>query len=470
MIMKGFVETPSEIVDLMVNKLFKLGPPSAQSTILDAGCGTGPFIEGIIRWCQSHNAPVPQIVGIELDPRHVSKARVKFKQYPSIRIERKDFLLDEDFEVPYDYAISNPPYVPITELSEKEKNRYRRLYETARGRFDLYLLFFERAFQRLRPGGRLVFITPEKFLYVETAAPLRKLMSSRQIEEIHLLDEKAFGSLATYPAITTIMNEEGSRETSLILRKGQVIFARFPREGSSWLPYISLSVIQSEYTLRDICERISCGVATGADAVFVKEKGELDTALKPFAFQTVSGRELSSEDWRNDNTHSMLIPYDRDGRLLKTKELGPLMNYLSRRKNHKKLKKRTCVANGKHWYAFHENPPLQAILKPKMLCKDITNRPHFWIDRKGTIVPRHSVYYLVPKDPARIDEIVDYLNSDEVKRWLESHCQHAANAFLRMQSHVLKQVPIPKRLIEPPLFSVTSESQHAQIQGERILE
>jgi len=464
--MKGYVETPPKIVDLMVEKLFKLKPPSARSRVLDPGCGTGPFIEGIVRWCSANNALIPNTVGVELDPRRARDAREKFASLSTVLIEQRDFLIPDDSSADsesFDFVIGNPPYVPITKLSEKEKKHYRTLYKTAKGRFDLYLLFFERGLRCLKPGGRLVFVTPEKFLYVETAAQLRKLMLGKQIEEIQMLDENSFGELVTYPTITTIVNEPRTSKTCLILRNGTIGHVVFPVDGSSWLPYGGISTIQSEYTLEDICERISCGVATGADAIFVKESGKFDTTLGRFAYPTVSGRELKFTDWREHPRHLMLIPYERGGRLLSSEELGALEVHLSEPENRRRLEGRTCVAR-KPWYAFHENPPLHAILKPKILCKDITNRPYFWIDREGTIVPRHSVYYIVPKDPSRIDEIAEYLNSEEAKTWLESHCQRAANGFLRIQSHILKQLPVPKRLIERSVISTTGEGHQVHSQ------
>jgi hypothetical protein len=100
----------------------------------------------------------------------------------------------------------------------------------------------------------------------------------------------------------------------------------------------------------------------------------------------------------------------------------------------------------KPWYAFHETPPLPEILRPKILCKDITERPHFWIDREGSVVPRHSVYYIVPADVAIIERLCTYLNSPEAARWLAEHCQRAASGFLRLQSNVLKAMPIPHGL------------------------
>ena len=39
--MKGYALTPPQIVDLMVEKLFRRGAPAATARILDPGCGTG---------------------------------------------------------------------------------------------------------------------------------------------------------------------------------------------------------------------------------------------------------------------------------------------------------------------------------------------------------------------------------------------------------------------------------------------
>lgn len=442
--MKGYVKTPEKIVDFMVNKLLIGRPHSPNITILDPGCGTGTFIEGIIRWYIKHSIPIPKIIGIESDSLYISEAQRKFEQYPSICIEQKDFLIcDESL---YDYIIGNPPYVPITKLSKKEKNRYRLIYKTAKGRFDLYLLFFEQALRNLKPNGRLVFITPEKFIYTETARPLRKILSTKRIEEIQMIDESTFGKLITYPTITTVTNMPGPCKTKVVLRSGRTVHVTFPTGGSSWLPKIyGTNPVNTQYTLADICLRISCGVATGADSVFIKETDNLDPDLIPFAYPTISGRELTYGSTNIKSTHSILVPYDYDGRLMKAEKLGAFMDYLSSSEIRSRLEKRFCV-NYKPWYAFHETPPLSEILQPKILCKDITSIPYFWIDREGTIIPRHSVYYIVPKEPSQIDELAEFLKSKSVREWLESNCQRAANGFIRLQSHILKQLPISERL------------------------
>jgi hypothetical protein len=266
------------------------------------------------------------------------------------------------------------------------------------------------------------------------------------VEEIHFADETTFGNLVTYPTITTVVNAPAHNEARIILRDGSNKEARLPADGSSWLPTINGRITgRPEYTLADAALRISCGVATGADAVYVTKTSQLPANLQRFAFPTIAGREIRMGG-ELSISHSMLVPYAKSGVLLREEQLGPLGAYLSQPERRGRLLRRTCVTH-KRWYAFHENPPLADILKPKILCKDITSRPFFLIDDTGEIVPRHSVYYIIPKDPSQLRELCEYLNSAEAQAWLTAHCQRAANGFLRLQSHVLKNMPVPATFV-----------------------
>lgn len=158
--MKGFVPTPPSTVDLMVGKLFRNNAPGRDSTLLDAGCGDGEFIAGVMRWCEAAGVVPPRITGIESHPERAASAAERFAACTNVEIRTADFLRAPADR--FDYVIANPPYVPITDLAIEEREAYRREYTTARGRFDLYLLFFEQALRALSPDGRLVFITPEK--------------------------------------------------------------------------------------------------------------------------------------------------------------------------------------------------------------------------------------------------------------------------------------------------------------------
>ncbi len=443
--MKGFVPTPATTVDLMVAKLFGQTPPHPSSSLLDPGCGEGVFIEGVLRYCDARGWRPPRIVGVELDPIRAETSARRFAGLDFVEIRHDDFLRSLVEE--YDYIIGNPPYVSIGQLSLEERGEYRGAFVTARGRFDLYLLFFEQALRMLRARGRLVFITPEKFLYVETARALRDLLSKYHIEELHFLDEATFGELVTYPLVTTVRAGASTERTTVRARNGSLRSASL-HTANSWLPLLDDD--GGEHVgvrLADVARRVSCGVATGADSIFVVRSEEVPKDIAALAHPTISGRELS--DSMIEKTRSrMLVPYDATGQLLPEHALSALGSYLGVPHRRARLEARTCNAR-KPWYAFHDSCALSEILRPKLLCKDITASPHFFVDWRGSIVPRHSVYYIVPTVPDHLVSLASYLNSREARVWMARNCQRAAGGFLRLQSQVLKRLPLPSEFVPP---------------------
>lgn len=454
---EGKVETPFRLASYMVDKLFRKAPPSPESRVLDPGCGRGVFIRAIISWCKEHGYEVPEVVGVELDPLLASEAFEIFKSVPKVKIVQGDFLaMSEDSLGAFDYVVSNPPYISYEKIDPRQREVYKKMFASAVGRFDTYILFFEKALKLLKDGGRLVFVTPEKYLYVLSASNLRKLLAKYTVEELELLSEDVFGNVLAYPAITVVRKTCGQNEelTLVKLRNGRSLTVTLPGDGSPWISSILgkgiLTRSESLLRLGDIAVRISPGVATGCDEVFVVQRSALPRELEPFAYLTISGNELAmfkpgeSVDY-SKLKHAMLVPYSMDGELLDERSARPLVEYLSRYRA--RLESRYVVRTGKKkWHAFHEDPPLRDMLKPKILFPDIAREPAFYLDEKGLIVPRHTVYYIVPKSFIDIRELVKYLNSDRAKEWLKTHCQRAANEYLRLQTHVLKHLPLPEDL------------------------
>lgn len=277
--MKGHHPTPPSLAEQMARRLFGADPPDADSRILYPGCGTAPFPAAVEHLCAEKNWPLPTGYALDSSGELLTEARQRNLQH--VQFERRDFLAPEMTESsPYDYILGNPPYVPIEGLSENEKSRYKAQFKTATGRFDLYLLFFERALSLLADGGRLTFVTPEKWEYVDTAHPLRRLLtgSKYHVEEIHHIDEDAFTDLVTFPSVTTIRRIPDSaspHQTTVHLRDGTTHQTALPSNGESWASAVrgaDLSDLNTGVTLGDVTQRISAGMATGADAEFVYKK------------------------------------------------------------------------------------------------------------------------------------------------------------------------------------------------------
>ncbi|MDL0120609.1 TaqI-like C-terminal specificity domain-containing protein [Halobacterium salinarum] len=443
--MKGHVPTPDTLATHIVEKLFET-PPDSTDRILYPGCGKGPFIQAVHDYCNTHDVPTPDGVAIELDPEHLEDARERHAD-KNVELLERDFLKDIDDFDEFDYIVGNPPYVPIEALHEDEKQRYRSKFDTAEGRFDLYILFLEQALGVLKDGGWLSFVTPEKYEYVGTAEPLRRLLTTYHVEEIEHVEEDAFGGLITFPAVTTVSNTI-SGTTHIKRRDGTTGDVKLPTDGSSWASTVREGDVSmdSGVTLGEVCERISCGVATGADKVFVEDDDEVAPQLREWTYPTTSGKQLRINNGP-DSGQVLISPYDEDGNLPLEDELGAYGDWAELYRD--RLEDRSCYEKGRRaWYAWHENPPMTDILQPKLVCKDITEAPHFWRDDSGEVLPRHSVYYLIPKEDVGIEELQEYLNSAVTEAWLEANCQRAANGFLRMQSTVLKGLPVPQEFGE----------------------
>lgn len=179
----------------------------ASIRVLDAGCGDGRLLVAVAREA-SRRGVRAGCEGVELD---AAAARWTQDLEPLVRagargalaawrVRHLDFLLD-DVDSDYDAAIANPPYVPWRALAEPARARLRARTQHAAG--DLAGMFVQRLLQRLRPGGRLCVIVPNKLLAAGYAAELRRaLLGDATIEDIwDLSSERIFDGHASYPVV-----------------------------------------------------------------------------------------------------------------------------------------------------------------------------------------------------------------------------------------------------------------------------
>jgi hypothetical protein len=86
----------------------------------------------------------------------------------------------------------------------------RKRFRTARGNFDLYVLFIERALELLKPSGRCGLIIPNKWATLDYARACRELLhKDATIEKvIDLSSSKVFTDASVYPHILIFCKQE----------------------------------------------------------------------------------------------------------------------------------------------------------------------------------------------------------------------------------------------------------------------
>ena len=107
----------------------------------------------------------------------------------------------------FDAVLGNPPYLNIRRLTQTHgatvKRYLRQHYRCARGSYDLYVLFLEKAFELLRPGGVCGFIVPNKLATLNYARPCRTMLLEQAtiLQMVDLASSSAFPEAGVYPYV-----------------------------------------------------------------------------------------------------------------------------------------------------------------------------------------------------------------------------------------------------------------------------
>jgi len=185
----GAVSTPPDVVRFMIDVS---GIKKWEGlSILEPGCGFCNFTREI--YC---NHPNNKFWGVEINE---NVYEFIIKMFPQscfkneiFHIEKEDFLLWQTDER-FDLVIGNPPYgipgskrYPI-KVPEETREKYRKLFETAKGKYNMYGYFIEKGVKLLKEGGKLVYIVPSTFMILDEFSKLREFLSRTGELDIYYL-------------------------------------------------------------------------------------------------------------------------------------------------------------------------------------------------------------------------------------------------------------------------------------------
>jgi hypothetical protein len=110
----------------------------------------------------------------------------------------------------FDAVIGNPPYINVLNIEGKERDYLLKTYNSAQGRVDIYILFFDKALDILKTEGVCGVITPNKYFVYGYGNFLRKKLLQKTTI-LNLVDlakaESIFIEAATYTVISIFKNK-----------------------------------------------------------------------------------------------------------------------------------------------------------------------------------------------------------------------------------------------------------------------
>lgn len=219
--------------------------------VCDPSCGGGAFLAGTIeellalRICVGDRVDASRrlraeilrdnLHGVELEADAVEVARLRLwlglladwegdalPTLPEGRIQVGDSLLDFDWparfpepfaEGGFDLVLMNPPYLLSSRVPGHASESFRRYSQQLRPRYgfrsDLYVHFFYRGLQLLKPGGVLGALTSASFLTNATKEHLRRDLLRHDLRLVAPLGPELFDA-RVYPAITLLRKGTGN--------------------------------------------------------------------------------------------------------------------------------------------------------------------------------------------------------------------------------------------------------------------
>jgi adenine-specific DNA-methyltransferase len=464
--------------------------------LVEPSCGSGAFlgpaVERLLASALEHERPLESlgdaIRAYDLQADHVDEAYALCRDLAVAAggtaevaeglaaqwVQHADFLLDHVGDRPADIVIGNPPYIRYDDLPEHVATAYRATWPTMRGRGDIYVGFIERSLRLLAPGGRVGFICADRWMRNQYGAALRELVArSYAVEHIWTMhDVDAFESeVSAYPAITILANRP---QTSVVVADTTAAFGeesacalsaasldesavefhgvgvkahRLPHwfAGSELWPTGSPARLALIEHLNDrfgplhdpaTGTRVSIGVATGADKVYVTKD---PTVVEPDRILPLAmRRDLMSGtfEWRGNY---LINPWAPDGSLVTLDAYPRMAAYLS---GHPELRDRHVAQRDPYsWHRTIDKVNAALTPRPKLLLQDMKAYIHPVLEPGGHY-PHHNLYYVV-SDIWDLEVLGGLLLSRVAQAFIEAYCVRMRGGTLRFQAQYLKRIRVP---------------------------
>lgn len=461
----GATYTPPELADFVASEMAHVwkGASSDPIKILDPAVGEGVLLASLLNQLPTHRTVA--VYGYDSNPSALTAAAKRLEHaHPKavlhlacdnfLNVVCGDVQIGSLFastmnpEDTFDMVIANPPYVR-TQIMGADAAQSLALQYGLTGRVDLYHAFLLAIAKVLRPHGVAGIIVSNRFMTTRAGATVRRAIQEQfHLHQVFDLGDTKIFDAAVLPAVLIAEGLNGTPRndptfTSIYETKNDAdsevstITAALTKSGVVRVPdgrrflvqrgsldttndikgvwrvatkqnEIWLSTVEKNtwHTFR-MLGKIRVGVKTCADRVFIRDDWQtLPAREQPELMRPLTTHHVGRRFRADSEKSSRCIVYphefvDGKRRAIDLAKYPRTRRYLE--KNRDTLESRLYVIEaGRNWYELWVPQDPAAWHRPKLVFRDITEEPCFWVDRDGTIV-NGDCYWLVCDDETRED-------------------------------------------------------------------
>lgn len=397
----------------------------------------------------------------------------------------------------FDVVIGNPPYLRVQGLREnfeKESSFYETSFRSATGRFDIYVLFLEKAFSLIHSTGKISFILPYKFLISDFGAGIRSFLAEKRAVDsiLQFGSEMVFADASIYTCIISLShNNEVIKIKEL---KPSQILEPFSFEettynnltGEKWnlkakkVDNLFAKLKTQPLTVKSVFENISQGIVSIGDDIFLMEGEIVGDFFKGYSKKlgseiiveaTIVKPLLKGEDIKRyaplNHSYFCLYPHhEKEGKTVPFDEnyfqtKFPLAyNYLLPFKEELIEKKIRYKTNPTAWYSLHRSREIQLFEQKKIVTPETSFGGNMTIDHQG-YYHNTQVYTLVKKEEFKVDQKywLAILNSQLFWYYLKNTGAILRGGYFRFKTKYLEPFPLPSIAVNSNDFIAKVDSQ-----------
>jgi type I restriction-modification system DNA methylase subunit len=195
--------------------------------------------------------------------------------------EKSDLFCPNEMQK-FDYIVGNPPYIRIQHLDAEQRQFVQNNYDFCKsGSTDIYIAFYELCLNLLADRGICGLITPNTFLFTETARQMRLYFATNKnlLQITNYGDIQLFENATTYSAITIFNKKENENFKFQKALTEQNFEEKIINFAELQEPFWQLTTEKNEtikgIKLKDICN-IHVGITTLCDSAYIFSIEDID--------------------------------------------------------------------------------------------------------------------------------------------------------------------------------------------------